>query len=748
VRVTVRRTTILAITTSLIALAFKTQREKNTVHPRRNLCNTVLTYSTKNFFFHHSTQSIKSNMNNNNNNSYTLLEEDPSKTTNRWKKRFLLFFPIVVNVAAILVVLVMSEMNFDQLNDWQNSTLDFAFVLLINLVVYIIFHCCFDFRRSILIVLGSITYLALKVSSRVRSNEVENTTTLFWPCAGVFAFSIFVQLFCEFRFRKNDNSPVLMTNSPRTVKSSHKRREIKSIQCLRFFAAMHIVMYHFFQSTTFSKWGASQLTFFFLLSGFVLSYQYRGRENEICTWRFFAKRLFRLYPTYLLSIAVQCVQLGTITSTRQLIIMLFSLQTWISDAFTNEINTPSWAIGAFLICYLLFPTTIRILSTLKSRKNILNAFLVLFIFSAWQALNAIGYRITIYSFPLSALFQAHVPSFLFGCVLGSHFVDSKLKSQNQAIPYMCIAVLLLIFTFVDVSSLPYIYAWSSNGLLLPIYGLLVWSVSANELNSEKKNVSSCLVITPLYELGRISFAVYILQTCVYTLVNKYMCFESMNCDALFVITLLWISFFVFHVFETPVARFLVQLLELAGKVSALKKEETETEKMKSTPFMHDGSCLRNVLYAILYYILFVVTIGVYILVSIGGDWEEPIIVENSISRIVLNVLKWFAVLAIPALFFTTIGHIVYPAVVKKKFPSLREMVASDGFMDRKIRFRFVTRGRYPDLVSQNVRYVFYQSLYKNKIISRLNTTKLPPGTQIKCSKRHAQNYLLRCTVLR
>mgnify|MGYP007000285673 len=74
-----------------------------------------------------------------------------------------------------------------------------------------------------------------------------------------------------------------------------------------------------------------------------------------------------------------------------------------------------------------------ILKTLNSKKNVRNALFVLFVFSAWQALNAIGYRITIYSSPLSVLFQAHVPGFLFGVVLGSLFVDSKKSRSVHAI---------------------------------------------------------------------------------------------------------------------------------------------------------------------------------------------------------------------------------------------------------------------------------------------------------------------------
>ena len=278
----------------------------------------------------------------------------------------------------------------------------------------ILLHCCTTEGKSrkSLIALASLSYLVVKVASS------SNYTLKFFSCVGVATLSILIQLLCEYRISILSDTEKILSNSPRTEKESNvgRRVEIKSLQTLRFLASMHIVMFHFFQSSTFSNWGGSELTFFFLLSGFVLAYQYRGREDQIVTWSFFAKRFVRLYPTYLLSIAIQCVQLGTIVSKRQLIIMILSMQTWIADSFENEINTPAWAIGSFLLCYAIFPTSIRILKTLQSKKNSQMSFLVLFMFSAWQALNAMGYRITIYSSPLAVLFQAHLPSFLFGVV--------------------------------------------------------------------------------------------------------------------------------------------------------------------------------------------------------------------------------------------------------------------------------------------------------------------------------------------
>ena len=238
-------------------------------------------------------------------------------------------------------------------------------------------------------------------------------------------------------------------------------------------------------------------------------------------------------------------------------------------------------------------------------------------------------------------------------------------------------------------------------MLLPLFGFLVWSVSTVELNAERK---TWLASSAFYELGRVSFAIYILQTCVNTFVHSHIDENKVNSDVLFIVLLIWTSFLVFHVFETPIVNLLVNLLGLRGLKCDEEEEKTRDITTSSTPFMHDGSCSRNIIYAIAYYFLFLLTIGMYVIVSFEGNWQEPILVDSRVARIVLNVLKWFAVLAIPALIFTTIGHLVYPAVIKKSYPSLQEMIDSEEFKNQKLRFRFVTRGRYPDLVSQNVTY--------------------------------------------
>ena len=178
-----------------------------------------------------------------------------------------------------------------------------------------------------------------------------------------------------------------------TKQGDGSKRQLRILQSLRWLSAMHIICYHFLAETgnnrwnNFASWGASQLTYFFVLSGFILAYQYtdRGITN---IGKFLFKRWARLYPTYILSIIVQCVALpkiGIPVDAGALVAVLFSLTTWIPRYFFNHINTPGWSVGAFLFQYMLLPTLLKPISHAKQATRFKKLLPACWIFSILEA---------------------------------------------------------------------------------------------------------------------------------------------------------------------------------------------------------------------------------------------------------------------------------------------------------------------------------------------------------------------------
>jgi peptidoglycan/LPS O-acetylase OafA/YrhL len=78
---------------------------------------------------------------------------------------------------------------------------------------------------------------------------------------------------------KTIGEPTEILTSPLAV----NRIQLQSLTSLRFFAAIYVVIYHYWNSYHLSnvrpilvELGETGVTFFFLLSGFILSYSYDG----------------------------------------------------------------------------------------------------------------------------------------------------------------------------------------------------------------------------------------------------------------------------------------------------------------------------------------------------------------------------------------------------------------------------------------------------------------------------------------
>src|SRR5579863_3664865 len=89
-----------------------------------------------------------------------------------------------------------------------------------------------------------------------------------------------------------------------------KPAPLKALTGLRCFAALNIVFFHFSNPKWFGflapvvNAGYASVSYFILLSGFVMAYNYsaRARVGQLNKVRFWEARFTRLYPIYLLSL--------------------------------------------------------------------------------------------------------------------------------------------------------------------------------------------------------------------------------------------------------------------------------------------------------------------------------------------------------------------------------------------------------------------------------------------------------------
>ena len=300
---------------------------------------------------------------------------------------------------------------------------------------------------------------------------------------------------------------------------------------LRGVAALLVVFYHIFEGFSFAAGGTLITTinhgylavdFFFILSGFVISYAYDDRWKKTMTLgNFFKRRLIRLHPMIIMGAVIGsitfCIQGavqwdGTHVATSAIMIALLAAMFFIPaapgasyDIRGNgemfSLNGPSWSLFFEYIGNILYALFIRRLS-----NKALTIFTVLSgIGLAWFALfDLVGYGMLGVGWTLDgANFWGGLLRMLFpfsmGMLLSRHFRPIQIRGAF----WICSIILLILFC------IPYIEGESPvclNGVyeficIAFIFPLLVW-IGASGKTTDKQSTRICRF------LGDISFPLY------------------------------------------------------------------------------------------------------------------------------------------------------------------------------------------------------------------------------------------------
>jgi peptidoglycan/LPS O-acetylase OafA/YrhL len=152
---------------------------------------------------------------------------------------------------------------------------------------------------------------------------------------------------------------------------------------MRFIAAAMLFLFHanlqgLFDSpeagSTFnaiaSQGGWTGVGFFFILSGFVLTWAARPGDS---TPRFWRRRFFKIYPNHLVTL-IAAVLLITLVAQESIEIWraipnLLLLQAWFPELQTSlSLNTLSWSLSAELLFYVSFPLLLRFISRIRPER--------------------------------------------------------------------------------------------------------------------------------------------------------------------------------------------------------------------------------------------------------------------------------------------------------------------------------------------------------------------------------------------
>jgi peptidoglycan/LPS O-acetylase OafA/YrhL len=311
------------------------------------------------------------------------------------------------------------------------------------------------------------------------------------------------------------------------------REDLKPLTALRFFAALLVFAFHLPQTMVVAyafTLGYAGVGFFFLLSGFILTYSYQrvfdGIPNSAAIVAFYVSRIARIYP---LLVASTLIMLAVLTSVggilwdgqpagvraTALAFQLTLLQSWVpAPEIHFGINGPAWTLSVEAFFYALFPfiavAMFRIFRDASTSRVLIVATLL------WVALVAVIAPIparldewSLYVFPPTRLIE-----FVLGMMLGIAFLRGGASARWPLRP-LSVEILALAGAALSITVSPLLpLSLRFSAWLVPAWCAVIFVFACR-----RGTISRALAHPAMVRLGEISYAFYLCHLAVISLLR-------------------------------------------------------------------------------------------------------------------------------------------------------------------------------------------------------------------------------------
>ncbi|HEY0163210.1 MAG TPA: acyltransferase [Edaphobacter sp.] len=351
-----------------------------------------------------------------------------------------------------------------------------------------------------------------------------------------------------------------------------RKPPLPALTGIRTLLAFNIVLFHFTPPwlgpfRPFVEHGFVFVNVFFLISGFILSYNYFDRGAGLVKRDFWMARFSRLYPVYLLVLLISVPMLKLEWTARSssefwqgLVLTPLLLQGW-SPSLATFWNTVAWTLSCEMAFYLTFPWLIR-LPWPRRPSRLLLLILALWIIDLtpatlylWINPDHLSSQVNRYSSTWLIRFLKYTPlpyapTFLAGIALSRLQLLVKISEQKR----MLIAAIALtglgLFFYLAADHVPYLLL--HGGLLLPLFASLIFGLSGDHA------ISRIFSWGPLLLVGESSYCLYLLHFNVFALIHQYHLPEHLHVAALdpwiSYAALIVLSIIIYRFFENPVRK--------------------------------------------------------------------------------------------------------------------------------------------------------------------------------------------------
>ncbi len=277
---------------------------------------------------------------------------------------------------------------------------------------------------------------------------------------------------------------------------------------LRWYAALLVFLYH---AETFVpirllrpfNFGTVGVTFFFVLSGFVLTWSTRP---DLPGSTFYRRRFARIYPSYLVMFLLTVVaiaiwpDIGLARGWLGIVTTIFMLQAWFPMANypVFSYNGPEWSLSCEAFFYAVFPFVQRILRSLTPRRQDVLVLGCLVAAVVASALLIRSHYSVVYTNPLIRL-----PEFMVGMWLALKVE----QGWRPKVPmWMAIVIAAIAYELARRAGVNVLSGHGDYVVLLPL-GLLVLAAAVADLDGKTGVLTKPVSIY----LGEVSFAFYLVQ---------------------------------------------------------------------------------------------------------------------------------------------------------------------------------------------------------------------------------------------
>ena len=353
---------------------------------------------------------------------------------------------------------------------------------------------------------------------------------------------------------------------------STRPRDLRALTGLRFFAAFGVVLFHFgiaylvgapAWTLRIVAWGRVGVSLFFILSGFILAYNYMPRQGEVVPKRrFWVARFARIYPVYLLSIVLVAFPLSMKAATSgyapsgslgEWLASVLLLQAW-WPSFTLGVNPPTWSLSAEVIFYAFFPFLVPLLLRIRDAR------LVVWLGGVWfvSAIAPLAVLAAYHADPTRALDDistylvysglARLPEFVIGILLCRLFLASSGKVSPGITAGLAVSGAIAALAIMSVgNSIPFLIM--DQVALTPAFAAMIFGLA-----HASGWLARLLSTRPVVLLGESSYALYLLHVPIFWSLEVIVPVGARFTRTFFVMYVglaIGLSIIVFRMFEEP-----------------------------------------------------------------------------------------------------------------------------------------------------------------------------------------------------